>query len=226
MKRLMAVLMAMAMLMSLFTVSLAFEEDAAPAADTAAVAEEAPAAEETPAAEEETPAVAEEETTTEKQEVKVLAESYYPYTPLYPEDAFTIKKFKDKRWHLVANENSTQTIYETGVFQNEYGWYYVENGIVNFKFTGLASGTYTLEEKTVPAGYNKAETIPPITIVANDYNASNLVQTADVENESGTVLPSTGGIGTTIFYILGASLVIVAAVFLIANRRTKVNTDA
>ena len=93
------------------------------------------------------------------------------------------------------------------------------------KFTGLASGTYTLEEKTVPAGYNKAEDTP-VTIAANDYNASNLVQTADVENESGTVLPSTGGIGTTIFYIIGASLVIVAAVVLIAKRRTKVNTVA
>ena len=90
------------------------------------------------------------------------------------------------------------------------------------KFTGLASGTYTLEEKTVPAGYNKAEDTP-VTIAANDYNASNLLQTAEVENESGTTLPSTGGIGTTIFYIIGSVLVVGAAIVLIVRRRTHAN---
>lgn len=90
------------------------------------------------------------------------------------------------------------------------------------KFTGLASGTYALEEKTVPAGYNKADDTP-ITITANDYTTPNLVQTADVENESGTVLPSTGGIGTTIFYVVGSVLVLGAAVVLIVRRRTRNN---
>jgi len=93
----------------------------------------------------------------------------------------------------------------------------LENG---GKFTGLTSGTYALEEKTVPAGYNKAEDAS-ITITANDYTTPNLVQTADVENESGTTLPSTGGVGTTIFYVVGGLLVIVSAVVLIAKRRAK-----
>ena len=134
------------------------------------------------------------------------------------------------------------------VLKNSAGKYYkLDNGVVTWvdsindateyltddtgalangaSFTGLASGTYALEEKTVPAGYNKAPDTP-VTIAANNYDAGNLEQTIEVENESGTTLPSTGGIGTTIFYIIGASLVIVAAVVLIAKRRTKVNTVA
>ena len=85
-------------------------------------------------------------------------------------------------------------------------------------FTGLVNGTYTLVEKTVPAGYNKAAD-STFTIAANDYADSNLVQTADVINNSGSVLPSTGGIGTTIFYIVGAILVIGAGVVLVTRRR-------
>ena len=91
----------------------------------------------------------------------------------------------------------------------------LENG---GKFGGLASGTYTLVEKTVPAGYNKgADTT--ITITANDYTAQNLTQTADVENESGSVMPSTGGIGTTLIYVFGAIFVIGAGVYFIARKR-------
>ena len=39
-------------------------------------------------------------------------------------------------------------------------------------------------------------------------------------NQSGTILPSTGGIGTTIFYIAGAFLVLISGVVLIAKKRT------
>ena len=42
-----------------------------------------------------------------------------------------------------------------------------------------------------------------------------------VTNNSGTVLPSTGGIGTTIFYILGGLLVVGAAVILVARRKAQ-----
>ena len=88
-------------------------------------------------------------------------------------------------------------------------------------FTGLADGTYTLIEKTVPAGYNKAAD-STFTVAGNDYTATNLEQTSTVTNESGTVLPSTGGIGTTIFYIIGAILVIGAGVVLVTRRRMNV----
>ena len=88
-------------------------------------------------------------------------------------------------------------------------------------FTGLADGTYTLIEKTVPAGYNKAAD-STFTIAAGDYTAANLEQEATVTNNAGTALPSTGGIGTTIFYVIGALLVIGAGVVLVTRRRLNV----
>ena len=86
------------------------------------------------------------------------------------------------------------------------------------EFKGLANGAYTLIESTVPAGYNKAAD-KTITIADGNYDAGNLAQTEKVINESGTVLPSTGGIGTTIFYVIGGALVITAGVLLGTKRR-------
>ena len=88
-------------------------------------------------------------------------------------------------------------------------------------FTGLGAGQYTLEESTVPAGYNKAAD-QTITVTADGFTAANLEQTSTVINEQGTVLPSTGGIGTTIFYIIGAILVIGAGVVLVTRSRMNV----
>ena len=85
-------------------------------------------------------------------------------------------------------------------------------------FTGLGVGTYTLIEKTVPAGYNKADD-QTFEIKDKDYTAGNLEQTATVTNQSGSELPSTGGIGTTMFYVVGSILVIGAVVVLISKRR-------
>lgn len=86
------------------------------------------------------------------------------------------------------------------------------------EFKGLADGTYTLEESTVPEGYNKAAD-ETITISGTDYTTENLEQSRTIVNQSGSKLPSTGGIGTTIFYIVGAILVIGAGVVLVTRRR-------
>ena len=89
-------------------------------------------------------------------------------------------------------------------------------------FTGLANGTYTLVETKAPAGYNKGADVQ-FTINEHDYTAENLIKSATVINKEGPELPSTGGIGTTIFYVLGGLLVFAAAVVLIARRRASVN---
>lgn len=112
------------------------------------------------------------------------------------------------------------------------------NGAVT-AFAGLPSGQYTLVEKTVPQGYNKAPdytfTVNAATIATDSYKADktegadqvpdslqtvNLEQTATIENRAGSVLPSTGGIGTTIFYIAGG-VIIIAAIGMIMVRRNK-----
>ncbi len=85
-------------------------------------------------------------------------------------------------------------------------------------FTGLANGTYTLIEKTVPEGYNKADD-STFTVDEHDYTAANLEQAATVTNNAGAELPSTGGIGTTIFHVVGAALVLGAGVLLVAKKR-------
>ena len=68
------------------------------------------------------------------------------------------------------------------------------DGKLTTEFTGLANGSYTLVESTVPKGYNKlADT--PVTINEDDVTVENLAQTINVVNNQGTELPSTGGIG-------------------------------
>lgn len=82
-------------------------------------------------------------------------------------------------------------------------------------FDGLANGTYTLIEKTVPAGYNQAQNVE-VTIQDADKTGDTQIK---VLNQSGTELPSTGGIGTTIFYVLGSVLILGAAVLLVTKKR-------
>lgn len=99
-----------------------------------------------------------------------------------------------------------------------------------FSITGLDAGTYYLKETTAPAGYNLLKDPVEIVITA-DIDATTNVGTATVsygenstgtvkvENKTGTELPSTGGIGTTIFYVLGSVLVVAAGVLLVTKKR-------
>ena len=87
-------------------------------------------------------------------------------------------------------------------------------------FTGLEEGTYTLEEKTIPGGYNKAAD-QSVEVKAEDSNnyGTDLALEPVVVNNAGATLPTTGGIGTTMFYVVGSVLVIGAVVLLISKRR-------
>ena len=78
---------------------------------------------------------------------------------------------------------------------------------------GLANGTYYFEETEAPEGFNKLTARTDATTIT-DANGS-----INVTNKSGTELPSTGGIGTTIFYIVGALLVVGAGVVLVTRRK-------
>ena len=85
-------------------------------------------------------------------------------------------------------------------------------------FDGLANGTYYLVETKAPAGYNQLTA--PVTITVNGGTTETaLTVTERVENQAGTLLPSTGGMGTTIFYVLGFVLVVGAGVLLVTKKR-------
>ena len=102
-----------------------------------------------------------------------------------------------------------------------------------FAFGGLSAGTYILHETKAPAGYNVLEKDIKIVITA-EYDENNKVinvtHTVDdgttengtaiiVKNNMGSTLPSTGGMGTTIIYIVGAVLVVGAGVLLFTKKR-------
>ena len=97
------------------------------------------------------------------------------------------------------------------------------NGTFNVK--GLGAGTYYLKEITPPDGYSACKVIP-VTIKADhsrndqvNLEGSNL--TNDIVNikAGGITLPSTGGIGTTIFYVVGGGLMVAAIVLLVTKKR-------
>jgi fimbrial isopeptide formation D2 family protein/LPXTG-motif cell wall-anchored protein len=91
---------------------------------------------------------------------------------------------------------------------------------------GLENGTYSVDEVQVPAGYNRLTSKQSFTI-ANANLAATITADAwtsggvKVINNAGTELPSTGGIGTTIFYISGLIMVLGAATILISRRRAE-----
>lgn len=97
--------------------------------------------------------------------------------------------------------------------------------------TGLDNGTYYLKETKAPEGYNALKELIPVEV--NEEKANSLkAQVSDfstyleykeggvqVINNTGAELPSTGGIGTTIFYVAGALLVAGAVIILVSRRR-------
>lgn len=96
-----------------------------------------------------------------------------------------------------------------------------------FTIQGLGAGTYYLTETQQPAGYNKLANAIKVTINANgqvqveEDGTVKDVDRVEVENKTGKVLPSTGGAGTTMIYLVGAVLVLGSGVVLATKRRVK-----
>ena len=97
-----------------------------------------------------------------------------------------------------------------------------------FELVGLDEGEYKLRETEAPEGYNKlANDIEVVITSTHDDDAFTATYeineeapaTIEVENKTGTLLPETGGIGTTIFYVVGGLLMLAAFVLLVSKKR-------
>lgn len=119
---------------------------------------------------------------------------------------------KGSNTYRVAKKDETNTITEVIT---------PDNG--RFTIQGLGAGTYYLTETKQPAGYNKLS--GPVTVVIDENGLVKVGESeanpVKVENKTGTVLPSTGGAGTTMIYLVGAVLVLGSGVVLVTKRRVK-----
>ena len=144
------------------------------------------------------------------------------------------KKDYNGIWNLVALNNATEE--SNGVYK------IVDNKKTTFEWVGLDDGTYKVIEIITPAGYNTIEdqifTVtadhdvdsadPKLTSLSGNPVTGAIEFTSDkdkgslsttIENNRGTTLPGTGGIGTTIFYVVGGGLMVAAAILLITKKR-------
>ncbi|MCD8363846.1 MAG: SpaH/EbpB family LPXTG-anchored major pilin [Lachnospiraceae bacterium] len=164
-----------------------------------------------------------------------------------PDDKTTVFTF-ELTVNKIDEENNALngagfTLYKYDADTKEYvavGSEITGDDLSSFTWSGLDDGQYKLSETTTPAGYNTMEDVEfyivaehtegeltSLKVVDADGNEiegytevlSDGTITTDIMNYSGSTLPSTGGMGTTIFYVVGSILVIGAAVLLITRRR-------
>ena len=103
----------------------------------------------------------------------------------------------------------------------------ISNGTKAFTITGLEAGTYYLKETKAPNGYNTLTSPIKIEIKQKDDGTQQIIMnkkevtTVDVLNEKGSLLPSTGGMGTTLIYLIGGALVLGSGIVLMNKKRAK-----
>lgn len=143
-------------------------------------------------------------------------------TPLADAE-FKLQRVSDGKWATVANGKITGWVAEETAATTLKS---DTNGMITIE--GLDSGDYLLHETKAPAGYNKLKDPVAFTISADlSVGSSTLTYTGkpdsisriEVENLTGSALPSTGGIGTTIFYVVGGLLMLGAVVVLVTRKK-------
>ena len=142
------------------------------------------------------------------------------------------KMLKGAIFKLSTDEAGNQTL----KFKQKNGQYVVDpKGAIEtitttdsgtFTIVGLDAKEYYLTETVAPQGYNKLADPIKLVVSKDNVKKGNEIlpnDTLTVKNQSGTLLPGTGGIGTTIFYVIGGLLMAAAAVLLITKKR--MNSD-
>lgn len=136
------------------------------------------------------------------------------------------KKLGDAEFVL---KNSEGKFYKYDTSANKVTWVDTQEAADVFTTTidgkaninGLKDGTYTLIETKAPAGYNLLSETIEVVVAGSDTDTTKLTYKVDVGNSTGSLLPGTGGIGTRIFYIAGAALLLGAVVVLLVKKFKK-----
>lgn len=124
----------------------------------------------------------------------------------------------------VTGKENTYRVAKTGETGEEIVT--VASGVITIY--GLDNEIYYLKETEAPAGFNKLTNLVEVNLTGgNNLTATQVGEKMDgnaegavsVVNKAGTTLPSTGGMGTTLFYVVGGLLMAAAAVLLIAKKR-------
>lgn len=175
-------------------------------------------------------------------------ETTHPTTDTKTFEMHVFKFYKDKKnsdketgladavFTLSKKSDGTEPIKLTKTNENSNIYKVNNNGMITdittpgdgkFTIQGLGAGTYYLTEIKQPDGYNKLAKSVKVEIDVNGAITvdGKLITGVDklvkVENKTGTVLPSTGGVGTTMIYLVGAVLVLGSGVVLATKRRVK-----
>ena len=165
---------------------------------------------------------------------KVEANKVDPEHTKLPGAAFELfKHVKDSSGNLTWESKGVMN-----ATKNKDGTYTIDNAtdLTEFAWNGIDDGDYKLVEVVTPAGYNtmadllftvtathsETDDAPVLITLSGDSFTGDVdtgILTSQIVNNRGTTLPSTGGMGTTLFYVVGGGLMVAAIVLLVTKKR-------
>lgn len=158
-----------------------------------------------------------EKTTTKVFGFKVFKHAGTDTDHLLPGAEFRLYKTVDETTYYAKFDNGLLTGWTTDATAT--GVTMTSNSDSALVLNGLDAGTYYLEETKAPDGYNKLTAPVTVTITEDGKVNETANGTVYVSNNAGATLPSTGGMGTTLFYVIGGGLMVAAVVLLVTKKR-------
>ena len=169
-------------------------------------------------------------------ESKVCVYTYQLNNTKYRDDDTTGNELAGAGFRLYSDKDCTQ---EVKLYQKDNFYFPIKDATDKdkdavqmisgqdgqFNVKGLDAGTYYLKETTPPAGYSACDKTRIVISATHDEHNVNLSGESNLNNKiinikaGGITLPSTGGIGTTIFYVVGGGLMVAAIVLLVTKKR-------
>lgn len=157
------------------------------------------------------------QTTTKVFGFKVFKHAGTDTEHLLPGAEFRLYKTVDETTYYAKFDNGLLTGWTTDAAAA--GVTMTSNSDSALVLNGLDAGTYYLEETKAPDGYNKLTDPVTVTITEDGKVNETTNGTVYVSNNAGATLPSTGGMGTTLFYVIGGGLMVAAVVLLVTKKR-------